>query len=235
MISDLDDPNPFTAWQAFRRLRELGPAAREALQFMWWERLGYAEPSPKQVNALARLVVEIQAEYGIQPVYANGLKFLIVTDPVWRVPPAGTERQIKLGLKVTNCTEEEIKLEVLNWVYLELWTDTGERVKDSGGNSPFFFVGKGAPPPLGKGQSYTLKRFITKLCKSADGKELRVESKDNSILFEFKGLKPGRYFLRFGCRAQDHWSPHEGTPKWRGIISPLVALAINEACREGAE
>jgi hypothetical protein len=226
MMDQLDDPDPGTRYRAFERLRELGPRVREALQLRYVTQYAAIRPRPKLIDALGRLIIEIQARYGISPVCVNGVECQIVTDLVWHRPAAGTAKEIQLGLKITNRREEKIALEMLNWVKFELWATNGQPVRNLGYALPFSWMQKLAIPVLAKGESYTLKTFSANLAKTQDGRDLSLEVKDDAVVFRYSGLAPGRFFLRFGWCTHNDCSPAEGTPKWLGIVSPLVAIDI---------
>jgi hypothetical protein len=201
LIRDLAAPDKHKRAKAYQQLVDIGPPVVTGgdLRQEW---LG---DDDKAFKALGPVIAAIQAKHGIQLVRASGMEFLVIMDPIWRIPA----NNMTFGL---------------------LGQDL-QALEGNGALGAFPDWLREKRSPLRNGESTTVTPAGTKLCRSADGKELWLEVQDGCNTYAFRGLKPGRYFffilLGHRVKSKPKLQFIDGVQLWQGFTTtPYIAIEI---------
>lgn len=159
----------------------------------------------------------------------NGLAFQVVADTVWAVPPAGKETPVAITMRVTNRTDKDIDLPLMDTVTV--------RLTDAAGKSPDYTAGRDettpVPPivvPAGKSVDVP---YPARLGWAEKGPGMYVGGHDGSgMVWRFSGLRPGKYSVSLRYES----NPPQGSKLWRGSLSTKgVAAEITAGAARGIE
>jgi hypothetical protein len=234
VLVDLCGNNPARSANALRRMKEIGlPAIRAAVEWLG---------NPKVAAHVLPLIIQMQNKSGLQPVRENGLEFVVVTDPVWRLPAAGKETTINLAVKITGRDKEPVYMPLCYAFCCNVKREGYGELKLIGGGHDHFVFGR-RTPALRNGKSFT-EPIRLKVSRSKDGKQtwVAIEHSDDWTLLELpepgplpketgKKAAPRHYgrlfFLEVTIRQPFPKSLNPGAREWRGSVKCLpVAILI---------
>ena len=130
----------------------------------------------------------------------NEAEFQTVTRPQWILPVRGAKSEVQIGLKVTNRSQQSMRMSVFDTAHVVLEDSQG--IYLSCKMSRYYTV---IPDPLllQPGESRTIYRNAT-LEWASDGKSLRLFGSDGAGgTWHFDDLKPNRYKVHFDYEVND--------------------------------
>ncbi len=161
-----------------------------------------------------------------EAVRVNGLDFQIVAPMIWIIPAEKQATAIPLALKVTNHTEKDVRLSLMDTIDINLKDAAGNYVGRSGARDD---TKSPAPLLIGKGQSAS----VTENAKlvHAGGKPGTVSltyQDDTGTVWYYDDLRPGKYTLS-ASYANEGLDKDAGPPLWVGkATTKELAIEISD-------
>lgn len=208
-LEQLEDKNPAVRREAFDELVRRGPLTFDRT-------LSLRQHRDSEVNLRAfALHAACQKKHGVIPVRCGEAEIVPEGDTVWKRPAPGTERPIRIGLRVKNLGDKPMLFPVAFCNYMYMSYPAGDRkVRPGGGcDNPW----EDHPPPvlIQPGTSRRIS-FDGSLESHEDGTcSFGRKNPDGGWMY-FCDMKPGGYFVLFLC---DNERPREADPReWRGHV-----------------
>jgi hypothetical protein len=223
LIQKLGDKDTSVREPAHKKLLKVGPRALHQFRFSGLQN------DPVWRRSVFDLFDAIQKQYGIQSNLENGVEFLPFADSVWKIPPARRQSSVKFGVKLTNLRDTRVCFCLFDFVQPFLVGPDGQPVKRYGGRD-HVVVHNYWSPTLGTGETYSVDSFQANLRTSAGGKTCLEGETKSGWSFGFDDLKPGTYYLWFGCvyESETAQTNHDGVPVWTGNIpTPFLSFRIS--------
>jgi hypothetical protein len=187
LVKKLGDTSFSVREEAGKRLEDMGLQALPVL------RKAQESRDLEIRHRIAKIIDSIERHNQLpRRMKVNDAEFETITDPVWRIPTDGTETDVNLGLKITNC-DTELRYFYLDAIELKLRSADGKPMQLYCGRD-HLLRGRTFTPVLNFGGSYTYSRFNLKLSRRKDDKGARLMGEDDfGNVRSHDAIQPGKY------------------------------------------